>query len=242
MSVRGRREAGKDGDTMSGTGEGVTRWWWVRHAPVPDGGRIYGQRDLDADCSDDIVFKALADELPRKAVWVTSNLKRTHQTAAAIRRAAPERHQPLAELALAELAEQHLGEWQGRNRQEFLASLDHDLKGLWFAPSHERAPGGESFNDLVERVHGTVRRLTAEHRSRHIVAVTHGGTIRAALGLALGLHSDAVHAFTIENCSLTEIEHSLDSQGRDRWRVVSINHRPWPRSGAAKDAMAATKA
>ena len=29
-----------------------TRWWHVRHAPVPDGGRIYGQRDLDCDCSE----------------------------------------------------------------------------------------------------------------------------------------------------------------------------------------------
>ena len=28
----------------------TTRWWWVRHAPVPDGGFIYGQRDLDCDC------------------------------------------------------------------------------------------------------------------------------------------------------------------------------------------------
>ena len=30
----------------------ATRWWWVRHAPVASGGRIYGQDDLPADCSD----------------------------------------------------------------------------------------------------------------------------------------------------------------------------------------------
>jgi len=28
----------------------VTRWWWIRHAPVRDGGRIYGQSDLPCDC------------------------------------------------------------------------------------------------------------------------------------------------------------------------------------------------
>src|SRR5262245_23420968 len=42
----------------------VTRWWWIRHAPVPDGGRIYGQSDLPCDCSDSETFAALAAEVP----------------------------------------------------------------------------------------------------------------------------------------------------------------------------------
>ena len=70
----------------------TTQWWWVRHAPVPDGGRIYGQRDLDCDCSDGGIFTALARELPREAVWVTSNLKRATQTAAAIHAAMGQPH------------------------------------------------------------------------------------------------------------------------------------------------------
>ena len=62
-----------------------TRWWWIRHAPVRvDEGRIYGQKDLPCDCSEVRVFDGLAAALPRNAVWVTSNLMRTHQTAAAI--------------------------------------------------------------------------------------------------------------------------------------------------------------
>ena len=62
-----------------------TRWWWIRHAPVRvDEGRIYGQRDLPCDCSDVRVFSALAAPLPRKAVWITSHLTRTRQTAQAI--------------------------------------------------------------------------------------------------------------------------------------------------------------
>ena len=62
----------------------TSQWWWVRHAPVPDGGRIYGQRDLDCDCSDGGIFTALARELPREAVWVTSQLKRATQTAGSL--------------------------------------------------------------------------------------------------------------------------------------------------------------
>ena len=63
----------------------ATRWWWVRHAPVrEDGGRIYGQKDLGCDTSDRVVFAAVGKILPRNAVWFSSNLKRTHQTADAI--------------------------------------------------------------------------------------------------------------------------------------------------------------
>ena len=63
----------------------ITRWWWVRHAPVRnDGGNIYGQTDIACDTSDSAVFEAVAKILPREAVWVASNLQRTHQTAEAI--------------------------------------------------------------------------------------------------------------------------------------------------------------
>ena len=62
----------------------ATRFWWVRHAPVGHGGRIYGQADLSCDCSQMALFAGLAGQLPGDAVWVTSNLRRTHETAAAI--------------------------------------------------------------------------------------------------------------------------------------------------------------
>ena len=100
-----------------------TRWWWVRHAPVPNSVRIYGQSDVDCDCSNLEVFKALAAELPSKAVWLTSNLSRTHQTAAAIVGALEEKARPKENpVAIPKFAEQNLGEWQGLVREEFFAS------------------------------------------------------------------------------------------------------------------------
>ena len=52
----------------------VTRWWWIRHAPVTaDGGRVYGQTDIECDVSDRAPFQALAGKLPREAVWVVFN-------------------------------------------------------------------------------------------------------------------------------------------------------------------------
>jgi len=208
----------------------TTQWWWIRHAPVPDGGRIYGQRDLDCDCSDGGIFDALARELPREAVWVTSQLKRATQTAAAIHAAMGQPHEPLV---VPELAEQDLGDWQGLDRQKFLASRV-PRRPFWFSAANERAPGGESFDDLVARAGRAIERLTAQFSGRTIVAVAHGGTIKAALRLALQLESEAALAFAIDNCSITRMDHFTPEIGRYEWRVQAVNHRPWTRSVAGE--------
>jgi broad specificity phosphatase PhoE len=218
----------------------LTRWWWVRHAPVPDGGFIYGQRDLDCDCGDAEVFGVLARELPADAVWVTSNLVRTRQTAAAIIAAAEGRHAAIAPLVVPDLAEQHLGEWQGLERRAFYTERRIGTHTLWFAVAEERPPGGESFADLVERVSPAIVRLNEQHRGRDIVAVTHGGTIRAALALALGIPLQAALSFTVDNCSLTRLDHLAPAGGPDHWRVVAVNHRPWSRPGNAVAGLGST--
>lgn len=202
-----------------------TRWWWVRHAPVRvDGGRIYGQRDLPCDCSDERVFAALATVLPRQAIWVTSNLSRTHQTAKAIQ-AAGNFEPPHGFRQERDFAEQHLGDWQGHDRQGFLLSRKQAPDSYWYAEADERAPNGESFVDVVERVGAAIARITREHRGGDIVGVAHGGTIRAALVIALRLPARGGLAFTIDNCSLTRLDHYQGEDGAG-WRVGMVNHRP----------------
>ena len=210
---------------------GQTRWWWIRHAPVPDGGKIYGQSDLDCDCTDAEIFAILARELPRNAVWVTSHLARTRQTAAAILAAANGRHDGVRPFAIPELAEQHLGVWQGMERKPFYAERRVGTHTLWFGPADERPPGGESFVDLVKRVRPVIERLTVEHRGRDIVAVTHGGTIKVALLVALGLDPQTALSFLVENCSLTRLDHLQPEGTSGLWRVGAVNHRPWSRPG-----------
>ncbi len=111
----------------------VTRWWWIRHAPVRDhGGRCYGQSDVLADVSDEVAFAALARALPREALWVTSQLKRTQQTAAAIAAAG---HPVPEALVEPELAEQNFGLWQGRRYEEIDQDLGDSAHKFWIAPA-----------------------------------------------------------------------------------------------------------
>ena len=202
-----------------------TRWWWIRHAPVRvDEGRIYGQRDLPCDCSDVALFSRLAAHLPRQAIWVTSHLARTRQTAQAIL-AAGDFAAPAEILQDKDLAEQHLGDWQGLDRRSFLMGRKQEPDSFWYAEADERAPNGESFIDLIARVEAAIVRMNAAHRGGDIIAVVHGGTIRAALVIALGLPPRGGFAFTIDNCSLTRLDHYQGRAGAG-WRVPMVNQRP----------------
>jgi alpha-ribazole phosphatase len=212
-----------------------TRWWWVRHAPVVvNECRCYGQSDLPCRTDDAAGFRTLAERLPRQAVWVVSNLLRTHQTASAIVAAGlpgPDVIPGPDAQVESGLAEQHFGEWQGQTYASLAERRAEEYHRFWFAPARERAPGGESFVDLVERVGEVIQRLNREFAGRDIIAVAHGGTIRAALGLALGLEPEACLAFTMENCSVTRIDH-IDGPGMGHgWRVVTVNRPPEVRVG-----------
>ena len=200
----------------------TTRWWWIRHAPVTNaGGRVYGQNDVPCDTSDRAAFDALAAILPADALLVTSHLRRTRETAAAIAEAGLELPEPVIE---PDLAEQNFGDWQGRVRAELYDSLP-ETHPFWLAPADTAPPGGESFADLVARVHRVILRLTLDRPGRDIIAVAHGGTIRAAIGLALGLSPDGALSFMTENLWLTRLDH-VAVPDRPLWRVVSVNRPP----------------
>jgi alpha-ribazole phosphatase len=207
----------------------TTRFWWIRHAPVAHGGRIYGQSDMPCDCSEEDLFRALAQRLPREAVWVTSPLRRTHQTASAIVRAGLPGPEPIPGPEAAEipdLAEQNFGAWQGLSYEELREKRAGEFHRFWHAPAQEVPPGGESFVAVIARVSRAILRLAQRHQGRDIIAVVHGGTIRAALALALGLDPEAALAFAIENCSLTRIDRVAGPGLGHGWRVVTVNRPP----------------
>jgi alpha-ribazole phosphatase len=201
----------------------TTRWWWVRHAPVPNPeARCYGQLDKEADCNDAPLFKAQAALLPKDAIWYASNLRRAIQTAQTLAASGAQMDKLNIEPGL---AEQSFGDWQGMTYAE-LGEMHGESHHFWLVPPAKRAPNGESFVDLYERATASIQRLTEQHRGRDIVAVAHGGTIRAALGLALNLHPEQAVRFETANVSLTLIEHLEAADPEHAWRVAWVNHVP----------------
>ena len=203
---------------------GATHWWWIRHAPVPGGGtRIYGQRDLDCDLSDAESLRSIAHALPGGAVGVVSALKRTQQTYDALAAAGAALPVPEVEPAL---AEQNFGRWEGLGWSEMEALDPAAYAAFWDNPTRLAPPGGESFAALTARVAVAVDALTRRFAGRDIVCVSHGGTIRAALALALGLAPETAMAIVIDNLTLTRISHVADGLLRARagaWMVRGVN-------------------
>lgn len=202
----------------------VTRWWWVRHAPVVDvEGIIYGANDVECDTTDRQSFENLAAQLPGDAVWLTSHLTRTHRTANAIGDAGLKFPTPVQE---AHLGEQDFGDWQGSTWDEMKSKDEATYDAFWDMPARNRPPGGESFADLIDRVGAVVDQYTGAHAGKDIVAVTHGGTIRAAISHALELTPETGMSFTVGTLSLTRLEHIegglLRGKGRS-WRAVTVN-------------------
>tara|TARA_Y100001933_G_scaffold168712_1_gene166937 strand:+ start:136 stop:765 length:630 start_codon:yes stop_codon:yes gene_type:complete len=203
----------------------VTRWWWIRHAPVFNPTNIvYGQMDLDADVSDSKTFKRLAEILPSDSVLFTSDLKRTVLTAEAIAQAGANLPRAIEEPAL---REQHFGIWQGKQRGQFGDTFNNKKHKFWIAPAFERAPKGESFADVIARVAPAITNITTKYAGNDIVCVSHGGTIRAAIAIALGLGPEKALSITAANCSLTRLAHITDRNSNTGvWSIETINFDP----------------
>lgn len=202
----------------------ATQWWWVRHAPVPEaGGRILGSLDADCDISDQTSFGALAEILPRDAVWIVSPLRRTRMTLEAIRAFRPSLPEPLIEPAL---VEQSFGLWQGLTWPEMQAADPDVYDAFWRDPTRNAPPEGESFADQITRVGAAIARLTGDFAGRAIVAIAHGGTIRAAVARALSLPPPQAMAVVVDNLSLTRLDHLADELRPvtgGAWRVRCVN-------------------
>ncbi len=202
-----------------------TRIFLVRHALVEPSARalIYGSMDVPlcglALQQEALSYRWLAARLPAGARWVVTSLSRTRATAAAIFAAgypeAPLQTEP-------DLAEQHLGEWQGLSHEAFAEKILHPPHPFWPHGADEKPPGGESFSEMVERVAPVLERLAAETPGGDIVIVAHGGSIRAAIAHAMGLTPHQALIFSIKNLSLTRLE----KQGAD-WRVAAVNEEPF---------------
>ena len=199
-----------------------TRWWWIRHAPVTENsGKIYGQVDLPADFSrTEATVRNLANILPIGGIAIVSDLIRSVATAEVLNKAGAawsEEHQE------PDFREQNFGDWQGLSHEELSAFRKELPNKGWLAPAFERPPNGESYSDVVGRVVPAIIRHTSLSAGKDIIAVAHAGSIRAAISYALGLDPETSLSFSLENLSLTRLDHIETDDDISIWRIICIN-------------------
>jgi broad specificity phosphatase PhoE len=153
---------------------------------------------------------ALRAHLPSGAVVLRSPARRAAETAAAL-------GHPTAPVDEG-LREAGFGSWAGRVLAD-LHAADPEPVVAWMTDPAFTPPGGESLEDLAARVGAWM--ATRAGDAAPLVAVTHGGVVRAAIAVALGAPASAAWRIDVTPGSLTEL-HAHDG----RWRLVRANWTP----------------
>lgn len=129
----------------------------------------------------------------RPGVLISSDLVRATQTAEHCARSTG-----LTYSTTAALREQAYGVLEGKPSDEAARFVQ------WWDPEWS-AQGGESLNQLHQRVRSYLRELCADPPADVVALVTHGDTIRAAQAVAAGAGPEALPALTPDNGSVTTL-------------------------------------
>ena len=170
----------------------MTRLLLIRHAePDEDArGRCYGRLDVGLSPTGIASAERLAESLrpvQLDAVYVSPRL-RAVQTATALggNRTVDDR-----------LRELDFGQFEGRTYDEIEREQPEFFRSWMETPTLVRFPGGESYAELRERVAAAVDEIVAANDGRTVALVSHGGVIRAALAVALGLPDERAFALDV---------------------------------------------
>ena len=136
-------------------------------------------------------------DLPRPTALVASPMVRTQETAAAIGR-----RLGLSVTTDPAFAEADFGEWEGRVADDIEVGWPGALR-RWHHEADYPAPGGESMDDVGDRVRAGLERLLAGGVDRTVVVVSHSVAIRSAIGVTLGVPSSVWGAVRVAPASLS---------------------------------------
>ena len=126
---------------------------------------------------------AALDDVPVEAVY-TSPLARAVDTAAAIAG-----EHDLDPIEIADLREIDRGSADGLSFDEYPKELQAAFLGR---PLTARFPGGETYEELRDRICPALEKIANAHRDGTVTVVTHAGPIRAALAIWLRIPDEAV--------------------------------------------------
>ena len=147
----------------------------IRHAEADHGGRLVGRTDVPAILPDETELTRLRGGLTSATRIVVSPALRCQMTAKALFPESPFTTD-------SRLWEQNFGQDEGR---AFADLADLGPLSLGELAAH-KAPDGESFLDMCARVTPALREIAETTKSGCVAVVAHAGTVRAALGSALG--------------------------------------------------------
>ncbi|MFC8181239.1 bifunctional RNase H/acid phosphatase [Rhodococcus sp. NPDC057297] len=134
------------------------------------------------------------------AAIVASPLGRAQQTAGALARKVG-----LEVSTLGELTETDFGDWEGLTFKEAFEKYP-DVHQKWRGDTSVAAPGGESFDTVLERVTVARDKLVASYAGSTVVVVSHVTPIKMLLQLALDVGPSLLYRLHLDLASLSIAE------------------------------------
>jgi len=191
----------------------ILQIWWIRHSPIAESGKYIGHTDIPALIPP--VAANLAMPIPKDAIWYSSPMLRTMQTANWLLDSLGEK----TKINLApEVMEQNFGVWEGKTYDEVWALVDQTQQ--WSSPSEVRPSGGESFIGVCARVDHWLDPIIAKSDGTPIVIVAHAGSIRSGIRHALDINPEQALSFCVDYGSITQIEYFLKDNTA---RIMYVN-------------------
>jgi probable phosphoglycerate mutase len=102
------------------------------------------------------------------------------------------------------LQEARFGEWDGHTFAEVMDSWPAQMSG-WLGSPQIAPPGGESVQQVFDRVSAAFDRVLAAYPGKRIVVAAHVGTIRSLTVRALGAPLSSINRLEIAPASLTTL-------------------------------------
>ena len=109
-----------------------------------------------------------------------------------------------------DLTETDFGDWEGLTFSE-AAERHPEVHGRWLRDTSLSAPGGESFDEVAERVHRSRDRLIADYGEKTVLVVSHVTPIKTLLRLALGAGASVLYRLHLDLASLSIAEFYPDN-------------------------------
>lgn len=185
----------------------MTCWYLVRHAQTVWNGenRLQGHSDVPLSPEGRRQAKRLAVFFGHRRLEgiFTSQLQRSRRTAEAIAAGNTHRVSPVVS---EELAEMHLGVWEGLTPEEIDARYGGAYRRWSACPSSIRIPQAESLDGFRKRVRRAWGRLSRSRAEGDYVVVSHGGVIAALLADALEADYDTMlRRLRLDNAGITAV-------------------------------------